>query len=160
MADQCVFLSEAELEVYLADGWTIVSGPYSTPDECMAACAGTGTGTGTGTAGGGVTTSCCPGASIPAVLQMAVSGLGNYAITYNPATNAWEYAGAVGTCPGGGSGTTTISLTCNVAWQGNIGATLFGPPSSLSCDPLVITFTGVDATGCGGSASATVTVTP
>jgi hypothetical protein len=37
MADQCVFLSEAELEVYLADGWTIVSGPYSTPDECMAA---------------------------------------------------------------------------------------------------------------------------
>lgn len=42
---ECRLLTEDELAVLLAQGYTLVSGPHTTEEECLAVCAATGTAT-------------------------------------------------------------------------------------------------------------------
>lgn len=77
--------------------------------------------------------------------------------------NAWICQSLLGTCQ-----STPISFTIQLACPPGIqqwGLTVQGlpnlyHPTSSSCAPFALVFTGVDLTGCGGTASATVTVTP
>ena len=109
---------------------------------------------------GTVPTGCCPNA-IPNGLHATVTGggvcNGSYALTYN-GVNAWDYTGPVGTC----ARQSGFTMVCqgNNTWGFSFasGGGVY-TPASLQCTPLVIVFSGVDLTNCGGTNSATVTVT-
>jgi hypothetical protein len=80
---------------------------------------------------------------------------GTYALAATTGT-AWQFTGRLGTCLLG-----QINLTClgDGTWQLTAAGPSFYSPSAATCTPLSLTFPGVDLTGCGGSAGATITVT-
>ena len=108
--------------------------------------------------GGAVQTGCCPN-TIPATLYATIAGGGagidgSYAIAYDAAFASWKNTAPIGTCPTG-----TLAFTCTGGfWDLSIGGGGYTSTSAF-CAAFQVTFTGVDLTLCGGSASATVTVT-
>jgi hypothetical protein len=117
---------------------------------------------------GDVTTTCCPSNPIPTFLNVTVTNgslcNGTYPVIYTggaPNFATWLAQGKIGSCGASGSSYNVWLLSCvNGGWTIVTGTLSPHSPSSSSCDPFIITFTGVNLTGCGGTSNATVTVTP
>ncbi len=86
----CMLLTEAELDALISEGYTVVSGPYTTSEECEATC-------------GAVTVDCCPMDPIPSTLYLTLGGVsggtcpcaeGNYALVWN-GTDKWIWSGLI-----------------------------------------------------------------
>jgi hypothetical protein len=112
---------------------------------------------------GGVSTNCCPSDDTPTTLHATITNggacNGSYAITFDATgpNPGWKSTQAVGTCNTG----TTIFFNCAAftnLWDLTVGA-LPTSATSTSCSPFIVTFTGIDLTGCGGTNNATITVT-
>jgi hypothetical protein len=109
---------------------------------------------------GGFTVKCCGNIIIPATLFATITGAGICNGTYQlvnggPPGNCWDHVGtSFGTCTIGVAGN-LIALCCQSstdAWslQISFGITTYSP-SSVSCYPFDLLFTGVDMTNCGGT---------
>lgn len=162
---QCVHLTEAEKDAFVALGWTVHSGPYLTPEACLINCTLDNTGTGTSTFIGGETvpTVCCGADEVPVRLYAHVTGAspgcecleGTYPLDY--VGPGWQSAILSTGC----NETWTIDMVCNEG-DNSWGLTGVGVLSSTasSCSPFSVTYpsVGVTSTICGGGA-ATVTIT-
>ena len=118
---------------------------------------------------GDVLTTCCPGQPVRPILTATVTGggacNGSYPMIYDSSLQEWETSAAIGTCVGAPAlGTLVLSCAPTNAWQLGTNEPGLVPalyaPSSVSCaSPFQLVFSNVDLTGCGGTASATVSVT-
>ena len=117
----------------------------------------------------GITTTCCPANPTPQVLHATVTGgggcNGSYEMDYDGSLGEWSTSATIGTCVANpGAGTLVLSCPPSNAWQLATNEPGLAPalyaPSSVSCaSPFQLVFSNVDLTGCGGTASATVSVT-
>lgn len=110
---------------------------------------------------GTISTSCC-GNLLPEDLTVTITNggacNGSYTATYNPSFTRWEYSGALGTCPGGGS--PNITITCDTGTWNIVVGVGGQAPDSITCDPINLVVNSMDLSmPCGGDASATITIT-
>jgi hypothetical protein len=113
--------------------------------------------------GGGQSTTCCPGVTIPNTLHATLSGGTGSCTCLNglsfPLT--WTGAGWSGTFNGCGTGTYPLDLACQSGtWVITSSGCIQGKPAtSVSCSPLSLGFAGCNCFGCC-SGTINVTVTP
>jgi len=111
---------------------------------------------------GGVTTTCCPSYQVPNFLNVTVTNgnlcNGTYPIlcTSSGLTASWTAPAKLGSCSNGG-----FTLSCPPGGWIMLVNPIAGPygASTQKCDPLLIVFTGVDLSRCGGTTNTTLTVT-
>jgi hypothetical protein len=112
---------------------------------------------------GGVSTSCCPGVSLPTTLYVTISNVsgcaclsGTYALSYNSEDETWMISG-LNVC---GKSSVEWEIFCSgndwFLYGGGFGAVAL---TQVSCDPLQLTASGVtvDSAYCNGSINVTVT---
>jgi len=161
---ECYFLTATELDEYIEAGYTLVSGPHSSEEECLVSCGsgsgsgGEGSGSGSGPEEGLVP--CCPDA-LPTTLYATIVGTddctcldGTYELTWNEGLS-WVSE----TLPSGCTGDITVAITCDE------GSELFDltivcnevplatgatEPNTMACDPVDIQYLGLsfDTGGC------------
>lgn len=117
-----------------------------------------------GTGTGGIATECCPDNGVPPSLNAVITNGGSlngiYPLTY--LGGVWDYTtdAPFGTCTSGIARNIIELLCTSGAWSLGVNAPMASIylPSSFSCNPFFLTFTGVDLSGCGGNSSATITI--
>lgn len=162
MARVCQQLTVAQKDALILSGYTLIAGPFSSEEACLAICEGLtgtgtdtdlGTGTGTGT-GSGAHTACC-GNRIPVLLNATFTTYGaipnclegTISMTYHQPTERWKGSGSI-TC--NNASPTTLTLHMELRCTGSNWELQFGTvPDSLTCveyadetycDPLLISF--------------------